>query len=111
MCFISQAIETSSRSKSALLKPLVFKIDRLILMDKVIEFLNANDFAVGEVSKEFSEIYAESGNREYTFSFTVDSHNTILNIVLFTEHHKLSNKKHLLLLIKKIKEHLGDYLF
>lgn len=110
MWLISDTIETSVQSKNDQLRPLYFKLERFVLMDKIVGFLNANGYIVGEVSKEFSEIYAMDKIREYTFSFVQDQNRTTLNIVLFSETKKFSKKKQLLLLIKKLKEDLKDYM-
>lgn len=110
MCLISETIETSAKSKNALLRPLVFKIDRLVLMDKVVAFLDENGFIVGAVSKDFSEIFASDSRYEYTFIFLQDRSQTILDVILFTESDKFNKKKHLLTLMKKLKDSLGDYL-
>ena len=100
MWLISDTIETSVQSKNDQLRPLYFKLERFVLMDKIVGFLNANNYIVGEVSKEFSEIYAMDKIREYTFSFVQD-HSNHPNC-LFLRQEFL--KKQLFCLLKSLKK-------
>ena len=108
MGIFSEVIAADPNNKK--IKPLVFKTGVTFLMDKMIDFLNDNDFRVELVSKEFQEIFAIDAFREYTFTFISESGGTSLRIVLFTRYNKLSKKKYLLQTIDKIKEAFKEYM-
>ena len=108
MGIFSETIAADPNNKK--IRPLTFKADAHFMMDKMLDFLNDNNFQVELVSRDFQEIYAVDDYREYTFTFISDGSATSLRIVLFTRFNKLAKKKYLLQTIDKIKESFKDYL-
>ena len=108
MGIFSETIAADLHSKK--IRPLVFKLNSIILMDKVLDFLNEQKYEIDLFSKDYREIHFFDGSVEYTFSFVDDGNSSIMQIILFTTTKKFSKKKLLLAMIDKVKKCLGDYL-